>query len=210
MLSLGCASITGKPTEPVPTRPMDGAAAVAIAARHLPANRDAREVTAPIAPSSPAVSMPAAAVAGEDGGGAAALKKLMSLEGTWDAPLPSGGVMTDVFRPIAKGTALLEEEWSKGIQTTATVFYLVGGELRADHFCDLQNQPRYIAQPYSDTTRLAFELRDITGLREHPLHFESVTFTFIDTDHHTQFWPEVENGVVAKVYDLKFTRRRGR
>lgn len=209
MLSLGCASLGGKPTETVSTRAMLGAAAPAVDVPDGAAIRDVGEAPATILPGSSAVSLPAADVAVGGGGGTAALKKLMTLTGTWDAPLPNGGVMTDVFRPVQKGTALLEEEWSQGIQTTATVFYLVSGELRADHFCDLQNQPRYTAQPFSDTTRLAFTLRDITGVEEHPLHFESVTFTFIDAYHHTQVWPAVENGAVVKVYDLRFTRRIG-
>jgi ketosteroid isomerase-like protein len=143
-----------------------------------------------------------------DGRGAArALDKLMTLVGTWDAPL-NGGVMTDVFRPIAKGTALLEEEWYGGKQSTATVFYLVGDELRADHFCDLLNQPRYTARPYTDATTLAFELREATGLEEHPKHFDSVTFLFTDADHHTQIWPALENGALVKTYTLEFTRRQ--
>lgn len=140
------------------------------------------------------------------GDGAAALAKLMTLVGTWDAPL-AGGVMTDVFRPIAKGTALLEEEWYGGKQSTATVFYLVDGELRADHFCDLGNQPRYTELAFADSV-LEFKLRDVTGLDEHPRYFVSVTFHFLDADHHTQVWPEVENGKQVKVYDLRFTRRK--
>lgn len=141
------------------------------------------------------------------GGGARALAKLMTLVGTWDAPL-NGGVLTDVFRPIAHGTALLAEEWWGDTQSTATVFYLVGDELRADHFCDLLNQPRYTARPYTDSTTLAFELREATGLEEHPKHFDSVTFLFADADHHTQIWPALENGVLVKTYTLEFTRRK--
>lgn len=139
------------------------------------------------------------------GDGAAALAKLMTLVGTWDAPL-HGGVMTDVFRPIARGTALLEEEWYGGKESTATVFYLVDGELRADHFCDLGNQPRYAALAFTGST-LEFGMRDATGLAEHPRHFASVTFRFLDADHHTQVWPEVEGGTDVKVYTLEFTRR---
>jgi len=150
---------------------------------------------------------PRPAVVSEDRKAAAALDKLMTLVGTWDAPL-NGGVLTDVFRPIAKGTALLAEEWWGDTQGTATVFYLVGDELWADHFCDLKNQPRYTALPYADTATLAFQLRDITGLDEHPAHFDAVTFRFVDADHHTQIWPEVENGTLVKTYSLEFTRRK--
>lgn len=159
------------------------------------------------AQAAPLLAQDAAQATADSGrNGAAALAKLMSLVGTWDAPL-HGGVMTDVFRPIARGTALLEEEWYGGKQSTATVFYLVDGELRADHFCDLGNQPRYSALAFADSV-LEFEMRDATGLDEHPVHFASVTFHFLDADHHTQVWPEVENGVQVKLYNLEFTRRK--
>ena len=38
-------------------------------------------------------------------------------------------VMTDIFRPIGAGTAILHEEWKNGEQLTTTVFYLVGSEV---------------------------------------------------------------------------------
>src|SRR4051812_33065855 len=72
--------------------------------------------------------------------GAVAFERLKGLIGEWDAPLGKNGVMTDIFRPMAFGNAILHEEWKNGEQLTATVFYLVGSQLRADHFCDLGNQ----------------------------------------------------------------------
>jgi hypothetical protein len=72
--------------------------------------------------------------------------KIHQLIGTWDAPLGSD-VITDVFQPFALDTAILGEEWLNGKQITSTVFYVVNGELRADHYCDYLNQPRYTAVP---------------------------------------------------------------
>src|SRR5262245_6345646 len=74
----------------------------------------------------------------------AAFARMRSLVGEWHAPLPNNETMIDIFRPIAFGTALLHEEWKNGEQLTATVFYVVGSELRADHFCDMGNQLRYV------------------------------------------------------------------
>jgi hypothetical protein len=98
-----------------------------------------------------------AALAGGDA--ATAFERLRGLSGEWQAPLSKGEVMTDIFRPIAFGTALLHEEWKNGEQLTATVFYVVGAELRADHFCDMGNQLRYVAEKSADSRALHFALR---------------------------------------------------
>jgi hypothetical protein len=71
--------------------------------------------------------------------GQALLDKIHGLVGTWDAPM-GNGVMTDMFKPFAFDTAVLGEEWLNGKQITSTVFYVINGELRADHYCD---QPRH-------------------------------------------------------------------
>ena len=68
------------------------------------------------------------------GEGAAVYESLRSLVGEWQAQLPKGEVMTNVFRPIAFGTALLHEEWKNGEQLTATVFYLVGAGIAGRSF----------------------------------------------------------------------------
>jgi hypothetical protein len=139
--------------------------------------------------------------------GEAAFKQIEKLIGEWDAPLGKE-VMADIFRPIAYGTAISHEEWLGGKQLTASVFYLVNGELRVDHFCDLKNQPRFVAKPFTDSTVLEFELRDITNLDIHPRHFHSTTWRFLDANHHTQDWQVVENGREVKVLQLQFTRRK--
>jgi ketosteroid isomerase-like protein len=165
----------------------------------------------PLAPASPQTAPGAHAASDEprpvkDRRGAAAFEKLKTLVGEWDAPL-GNQVMTDVFRPIAYGTAILHEEWVGGKQYTATVFYLVGGELRADHFCDLKNQPRFVAKPFADSTAIEFELRDITNVDMQPRHFHSTTWRFLDANHHTQDWHVVENDHEVKVLRLQFTRK---
>ena len=139
--------------------------------------------------------------------GAAGLEMLKGLTGEWQSKT-SGGVMTNIFRPIAFGTAVLHEEWLSGKQLTATVFYLVGGELRADHFCDLENQPRYAARPSAEPKVIRFELLDALNLDNHPRHFHSTTWTFEDSTHLTQDWQIVENGQEVRVVRMKFTRAK--
>src|SRR6185436_15080724 len=88
----------------------------------------------------------------------AAFAKMRSLAGEWHAPLPNDETMIDIFRPIAFGTALLHEEWKNGEQLTATVFYVDSGQLRADHFCDMGNQLRYVDES-KDAQVLQFVLQ---------------------------------------------------
>ena len=105
----------------------------------------------------------------------AAFARMRSLVGEWRAPLPGNETMIDIFRPIAFGTALLHEEWKNGEQLTATVFYVVGSELRADHYCDMGNQLRYVDES-KDPQTLRFVLRDASNLDTHPHHFHSTTW----------------------------------
>ena len=139
-----------------------------------------------------------------------AFEKLKSLEGDWAAPLTGkqvGKTMVNTFHVIGEGSAVVHSEWLDGKQLTTTVFYLVGSDLRADHFCDYQNQPRYIGRPSADASVITFELRDITNLEAHPRHFHSTTWHFLDATHLTQDWQIVEAGKEPKMVRMEFTRK---
>jgi hypothetical protein len=106
----------------------------------------------------------------------AAFEKIKGLEGDWEAHLhgkQEGKVMVNTFPVIGDGSAVVHSKWLDGKQLTTTVFYLAGSELRADHYCDYQNQPRYVLRPSDDSRVLAFEMREITNLEAHPRHFHS-------------------------------------
>jgi hypothetical protein len=135
----------------------------------------------------------------------AALAKMRSLVGEWHAPLPNNETMIDIFRPIAFGTALLHEEWKNGEQLTATVFYVVGSQLRADHYCDMGNQLRYVDES-PDPQVLRFVLHDATNLDTHPLHFHSTTWRYVDADHHVQDWEATIPGKPSKTMRMEFKR----
>ena len=141
------------------------------------------------------------------GNGAAAFEMIRRMVGEWRAPLGKD-TMTAVFRPLAYGTAIQAEEWVGGKQYTVTLFYLVDGELRADHFCDFKNQPRYVARTKTDGKTIAFELRDVTGLDAHPRHFRATTWQFLGPDHVTQDWQVAEKGRDVEMIRLAFTRQR--
>jgi hypothetical protein len=113
--------------------------------------------------------------------------KIHGLIGTWDAPLGKD-VITDIFQPFAFDTAILGEEWLNGKQITSTVFYVVNGELRADHYCDYLNQPHFTAVPSMDPDVIDFQFRDATNLDTHPKHFHGTKWKIVDTTHLTQDW----------------------
>jgi hypothetical protein len=117
-----------------------------------------------------------------------AFENLKKLVGRWEAPLGNNKVIVDTFQPFAFGTAILGEEWVGGQQITSTVFYLVGSELRADHYCDYKNQPHYVFKPSSDPSIIDFVFREATNLDTHPTHFHSTTWHLVDANHLTQDW----------------------
>jgi hypothetical protein len=134
------------------------------------------------------------------------LNKLRGLVGTWDAQL-GNGVMTDIFQSFAFDTAILGEEWLNGKQITSTVFYVVNGELRADHYCDYLNQPRYTAVPSLDPDVIDFQFRDATNLEAHPKHFHGTTWKIVDATHLNQDWFVMGGKKPVSLAHMEFTKR---
>jgi hypothetical protein len=138
--------------------------------------------------------------------GQALFDKLRGLTGTWDAPLGTG-VMTDIFKPFAFDSTILGEEWLNGKQITSTVFYVVNGELRADHYCDYLNQPRYTAVPSMDPNVLDFQFRDATDLDTHPKHFHGTTWKIVDSTHLVQDWFVMGGKDPVSLAHMEFIKR---
>jgi hypothetical protein len=138
-----------------------------------------------------------ARAADTSGSGQLAFEGIKQLVGRWEAPLSNGKTIVDTFQPFALGTAILAEEWVDGEQITSTVFYMVGTELWADHYCDYKNQPRYVARPTSDPSIIDLEFRDATNLDTHAVHFHSTKWHRTDATHMTQEW-QVEGGTQGK------------
>jgi hypothetical protein len=138
--------------------------------------------------------------------GQALFDKLHGLVGTWDAPL-GNDVMTDIFKSFAFDTAILGEEWLNGKQITSTVFYVVNGELRADHYCDYLNQPRYTAVPSLDPGVLDFQFREATNLDTHPKHFHGTKWKIVDSTHLVQDWFVMGGKNPVSLAHMEFTKR---
>ena len=138
-----------------------------------------------------------------------AFENLKKLVGRWEAPLPNKETIADTFQTFAFGTAILAEEWVGGQQITSTVFYMVGSELRADHYCDYLNQPRYVARTSADPSVVDFVFRDATNLEMHAKHFHSTTWHFVDATHLTQEWRVEGSSKGNSSVRLEFVRTDG-
>lgn len=134
------------------------------------------------------------------------LEQVLTLEGTWDAQTKLG-VLTDTFQSFAYGTAVLGQELLNGKQITATIFYVVNGELRADHYCDFLNQPRYTVQPSLDPATLEFEFRGADNLDTHPMHFHSTKWKLVDADHMIQDWYIMGGKKPVSLAHMEFVKR---
>ncbi len=139
----------------------------------------------------------------------ATFEKIKRLAGEWATPLDHGEQMINIFTPFAYGTKVFAQEWENGKYITSTVFYMVGSELRADHFCDFKNEPRYtVKSDIADSKVLHFEFREATSLAAHPMHFHSTTWHLVDKDHLVQDW-YIEGGDKPEPpAHMEFTRKK--
>ena len=143
-----------------------------------------------------------------DQSGTAAFEKIKALAGEWEAPLDDGGKMVNIFTPFAYGTKVFAQEWENGKYITSTIFYMVGSELRADHFCDYKNEPHYrVKASPADPSVLHFELRYATNLDSHPVHFHSTTWRIGNSNHLIQDWyTQGDSKPVAQIH-MEFQRK---
>lgn len=139
----------------------------------------------------------------------ATFQKIRQLAGEWRAPLDDHGTMVNIFRPFAYGTKVLAEEWENGKHITSTVFYMVGNELHADHFCDYKNEPRYnLEVTPADPNTIDFQFLSATNLDKYPVHLHRTTWHLLDGDHLVQDWYTVGDKQATAPIRMSFTRTK--
>jgi len=138
-----------------------------------------------------------------------AFDKVKALAGEWEAPY-DGKIMKDSFRVVSGGSAVLHtESWNGSTQGAVSLIYPNGNELWFDHYCDLENQPRFTAHPQTNSDVVVFELRDITNLRSPDAeYFHRGTFHFLDRNHHIQDWQLFKDGKQEEILRLDFKRTK--
>jgi hypothetical protein len=114
--------------------------------------------------------------------------QLKTLEGSWEASL-DGQPLHVTLRVTSKGNALMHEMKGAGPDNPITMFHLDGDRLMLTHYCDAGNQPRMVATISPDGKTIVFDFVEATNLLTSQMgHMQRVTFTFIDSDHHTEKW----------------------
>ena len=115
-------------------------------------------------------------------------EQLKGLAGSWEGTL-DGQTMHVSLRVTSKGNALMHEMRGEGPDDPITVFHLDGDRLLLTHYCDAGNQPRMVATISPDGKSIVFDFVEATNLLSSQMgHMQRVTFTFIDSDHHTEKW----------------------
>ena len=142
---------------------------------------------------SPIKAAPAAA---SSSAASAEFDRLKDLAGEWISRSSTDpmDVTRHTYRVVSNGSAVMLTTEVPNEGPMITMFYLDGPRLMATHFCGAKNQPRYVAQNSSDAKAIAFKFKDATNLTPAMGYMSGVTFTFGDTDHHTQQWTFTENG----------------
>jgi hypothetical protein len=135
-------------------------------------------------------------------------EQLKALAGSWEGTLDGQSLQVSL-RVTSKGNALLHEMKGSGPDDPITLFHLDGERLLLTHYCDAGNQPRMVATISPDGKTIVFDFVDATNLLSSQLgHMQRVTFTFIDSDHHTEKWEFAMAGgkQMGGLLDLKRTK----
>ena len=115
-------------------------------------------------------------------------EQLKVLAGSWEGNL-DGQPLHVSLRVTSRGNALMHEMKGAGPDDPITMFHLDGDRLLLTHYCDAGNQPRMVANISPDGKTIVFNFLEATNLLSTQMgHMQRVTFTFIDSEHHTENW----------------------
>jgi hypothetical protein len=136
-------------------------------------------------------------------------EQLKALAGSWEGSL-DGQPIHVTLRVTSMGNALMHE-MSRGAspEDPITLFNLDGERLLLTHYCDAGNQPRMAATTSPDGKTIVFNFVEATNLLSSQVgHMQRVTFTFIDSDHHTEKWEfaMADGKQMGGLLDLKRTK----
>ena len=127
-------------------------------------------------------------------------EKVKSLAGEWDGYGMEAGkrVPTHVsVRPTGDGSAMMHVIDAGTPHEMVTMFAMDKNDLLATHYCSAHNQPRLLAQPGGDPSRIVFDFKDGTNIRPGDGYMKRLAVTFVDADHHNEEWSYDENGKVT-------------
>jgi hypothetical protein len=133
---------------------------------------------------------------------------MKSLAGNWEGKDSQGAAVAVSNRLTADGSAVVSE-----IQTNMhgkaedmiSMINMDGDRLLLTHYCSAGNQPRMQATLSPDGKSITFTFVDATNLASREAgHMQSVTFNFIDENHHTEEWRfAVQGKEMIQRFDLQ-------
>ena len=133
--------------------------------------------------------------------------QMKSLVGAWQGTTAQGEPVRVDYRLTSGGVLMSEiQSQMKGhSEDMISMIHMDGGRLLLTHYCAMGNQPRLTATTSPDGKTITFNFLDATNLASPDAgHMQSVIFTFIDPNHHTEEWRFVDHGKeMVEVFDLQ-------
>ena len=139
-----------------------------------------------------------------------AFDRLKTLAGKWDGTEEKSGKSVPSnarFQIISDGSTIMGWLNEGMADEMATVFHMDGKQVMATHYCSAHNQPRLVLDWGGDPHKLTFKFKDGTNIGPNDGHMQAVTFTLIDSDHHTEDWVYLDKGKEYNAH-FKFERKR--
>ncbi len=127
-------------------------------------------------------------------------EKLKSLVGEWNGYAMEGDKKMPArisVRMTGGGSALMHTMDPGGPYEMITMFHMDQEELLATHYCAAHNQPRMRALPSSDPSRITFDFKDGTNIRQGDGFMRKLDLSFVDADHHNETWTFDANGKLS-------------
>lgn len=143
-------------------------------------------------------------------GAARAFELFRSLEGEWVVESTAGWVGEVRFEVVGAGSAVMSRSQidPHGEQVMLTVVHPDGARLLLTHYCVAGNQPRMMADEWSeDGRRVVFRFLDGTGLASRDEgHMDAAEYRFVDDDHFVSRWSWSEDGREMWFEEIRYRR----
>lgn len=124
----------------------------------------------------------------------AALEKLKSLVGHWQAEMKDGQKTNIYISVLSKGNCVQEAMDAGTPHAMLTIYCADKGGVMMTHYCAAGNQPRMRAESWAGDT-IAFDFVDASGLATpDDGHMHKLEISLKDADHYTATWTYREKG----------------
>jgi len=135
-----------------------------------------------------------------------------ALEGEWLAESTAGWAGEATFETVGSGSAVVVRSRvaPHGEQIMLTVVHPDRGRLLLTHYCVAGNQPRLVAEEWSEDGRsVSFRFLDGTNmLSRDEGHMDAAEYRFVDQDHFTSRWSWSQEGREKWFEEIHYRRRR--